>query len=514
MTFAVEHQFFGSNSSISHIINVFLYGLGGFISFITLRRLFQESSSSMKSFLSLAFLSSILFILHPIHTEAVANIKGRDEIMSFLFSMLSLLFALKYIDVKKAKYLWLMVLVFFLGILSKENTITFLAVIPFGLVLFRKKTKKGAVQVGLYLFMTTVLYLIMRYIIMGYLLNDIDSTDIMNNPFFGMQGSEKLATIFYTLLIYLKLNVFPHPLTHDYYPYHIPIMNFGKILVWISIILHLIMAGSSLYLWKKNKKIAFAIGLYLAAMSIVSNLVVPVGTFMNERFAFTASLGACILIVMFLAYIDKKFNLSSKFLMILIGLIALGFGYKTIDRVPAWENALTLNSEAIKVSKNSARANSFMSTALFNTYKNSNNREEKLRLLIEAQPYAKKAIELIPNYSNGNLMRAGIAAEMYKMNRDLDALLAEFKAVIMQRPDVGFVTEYLNYLTDRADTHTLMAFYVDIGKSLINQRINIAWAAYYLKIAYEIDSSNTQVKGLLYQSLTIQGHTLEAAKYK
>lgn len=514
-SFAVEYQFFGLNSSVSHAINILLYGLSAFLAFITLRRLFYTENSSGKNiFLTLAFLASLIFLVHPIHTEAVANIKGRDEIMSFMFSMLSLFYAVKYIDLDRSKYLWIMAGVFFLGILSKENTITFLAITPFALLLFRSGFKSATVKVFGVLLGTTVGYLIMRYLVMGYLLNDYESNDIMNNPFYGMDGSERLATIFYTLIIYLKLCVFPHPLTHDYYPYHIPIMDFSKIWVWVSVIVHLLLAGSVFYFWKKNKKIAFSIGFYLASMSIVSNLVVSVGTFMNERFAFTASLSACILMVMAFKYLNAKFNTNNKLLIGMMLLACIPYIYKTMDRVPAWETALTLNREAIKVSKNSARANSFMSTALFNAYKESQDREEKLQLLHEAQPYALKAVSLIPNYYNGNLMRAGIAAELHKMTGDLDGLLEEFEAVIMERPDVSFVTEYLNYLTNRADLNTMMAFYVDIGQKMYNERRNMDWAVHYLKIAHEIDRSNTQVKGLLYQLLIALGYTEEAAKFR
>ena len=57
----------------------------------------------------------------------------------------------------------------------------------------------------------------------------------MNNPFLKIEGNqwvpfsgaEKMATIFYTLGYYIKLLLVPHPLTHDYYPRHIDIMNWG-----------------------------------------------------------------------------------------------------------------------------------------------------------------------------------------------------------------------------------------------------------------------------------------------
>lgn len=515
ITFAIEHQFFGLNSAVSHHINALLYGLCGFVSFIGLRRLFLEKTYANKVLVSLSFLASILFILHPIHTEAVANIKGRDEILAFLFSMLTLLLALKYFDQKNIKYLLGMAGVFFLGLLSKENTITFLAIVPFGIILFRKKNLKKVGLVTGVLFITVLAYLLLRYQVIGFLFNSTVSNDIMNNPFVGMNGVEKFSTIMYTLLVYLKLNVFPHPLTHDYYPYHIPKMNLEDIMVWLSIGLHIVLIIIAILFWKKRPKITFAIGFYIAAMSIISNLVVSVGTFMNERFAFTASLGTCILIAYLGQVITKKFfHNNKKILTGMLGVVGLLFALKTFSRVPVWENVLTLNTAAVKVSKNSARANSFMATALFEEYKITKDATEQENLLNLAQPYMTKALNIYPSYFNGNLMRAGIAAEKYKLNNDLDALLSEFLEVVKQRPDVNYVTEYLNYLNTRADLETLTQFYRDAGHELIIRTQNVDWAIHYLLMGNEINPSDEEIKSLLVQGYTLVGRLNDAAKFQ
>ena len=514
MTFAIEHQLWGLNSAISHHINVLLYGLSGFFSFITLRRLFGEKTFSKKVFLSLSFLTAVLFVLHPIHTEAVANIKGRDEIMAFIFSILALFYALRSFDHGKLIHLAGMVVCFFLGLLSKENTITFLAIIPFGILLFRPKNSKKVFKIFGMLLFSTIIYLIIRYQVIGYLLNNEPIKDIMNNPFYGMSGLERLSTVFYTLIIYLKLNFFPHPLTHDYYPYHIPIMNLKNAVVWLSVLLHIFIGAGVFYFWKKDKKIAFAFGFYLAAMSIVSNLFVDVGTFMNERFAFTASLATCLLIVYLVKKLVGKYSKNQNITLVSLGIIAILFGMKTIFRVPAWETALTLNTEAIKVSKNSARANSFMATALFEEYKITTDQEKKKTLLEEASPYALKALTIYPSYYNGNLMRAGIAAEKYKLNRNLDELLAEFYEIIKVRPDVDYLTEYLNYLNDRADNDTMTRFYINSGRILINSGVNVTWAVHYLLMGNKLDPQNSEIKSLLVQGYTMIGRPADAAKFR
>ncbi|MCK5169715.1 MAG: hypothetical protein KAQ75_07545, partial [Bacteroidales bacterium] len=91
---------------VSHFLNVLLYALTALILFILLERLFSNYKPD-KWYLSIPFVASLLFLAHPIHTEVVANIKGRDEILSLLGALLAMLFAIKYIDKQKVYFILL-----------------------------------------------------------------------------------------------------------------------------------------------------------------------------------------------------------------------------------------------------------------------------------------------------------------------------------------------------------------------------------------------------------------------
>ena len=76
--FAVEWEISKNNPVLSHWVNVIFYALTGWLLFITLFKLLKEYN------IVVPFIISILFISHPIHTEVVANIKSRDELMGNL----------------------------------------------------------------------------------------------------------------------------------------------------------------------------------------------------------------------------------------------------------------------------------------------------------------------------------------------------------------------------------------------------------------------------------------------
>lgn len=471
VTFAIEYQIFGLNPAVSHFINILLYGLTGVLILRLFSLFFYRPLVGRWIWLvSVPFLASLFFIFHPIHTEAVANIKGRDEIMSLLGSLAALYFSLRYLKFPKISNLAAMSLMMFLAVLSKENAITWLAIIPASLWVFTKASKKDYLKIFLWLTIPVLWYLVIRYQVIGYFLSSgVEITNIMNNPFAGMSGAEKNATVFYTLLMYIKLLIFPHPLTHDYYPYQIPIMNWGNIWVLLSFVLHVALAVYAVIGTYRKKIGAYAVFVYLASLSIVSNLPFTVGTFMNERFIYAASLGFCLLLAyLIIHHLNKKSYIAGLLISIII---LLAYGFKTWERIPAWMNTLSLNEAAITVSKNSARANLFAGTALYNEKAlKTDDSNIKLQIFKEAQIYIHRALEIHPTYGDALHMRGGIASAIYKIDRDLSSLLKEFYETLRYRPLDGFVYEYLAYLNKTVGTNPeLIEFYHRVGYDLFQQ---------------------------------------------
>ncbi|MEL6863793.1 MAG: hypothetical protein AAFP19_05205 [Bacteroidota bacterium] len=506
-TFAIEHQFFGENSSLSHFINIALYGLTGLLIF-RLISLFFPIREEDQWYMTIPFLTALLFILHPVHSEVVANVKGRDEILSLIGALISMYCAFRYLYSDRAYWLLASAIAFFLGLLAKENALTFLAVLPLSMYFFSKATWSKIAWSTLPLLLASLLYLYVRYRIIGYFLsNGTEITDIMNNPFYGLSVGEKFATVFYTLGLYIKLLFFPHPLTHDYYPYHIPIMDWGQVGSIFSLLLNVALGGLGLWGLLKKRVWAFGILFYFITLSIVSNIPFTVGTFMNERFIYIPSLGFCLIMAWLLAkkipeLVGESQNLLSAGLL---GLFVLGFAGKTISRVPDWKNALSLNQAAIKVSKGSARANCFMGTALFEEYRKETDPKLKNELLDQINFYINRSLQINPSYGSAMTMKSGIVAENYKRDQDLDKLLAEFTKLLRLNPNLSFIDEYIVYLTDRADPQKLADFCYENGvyfaRELKSPNLSLKYLQKYgLQVAPN-DRRLNEAVGEIYQRL-------------
>jgi protein O-mannosyl-transferase len=403
ITFAVEYALLGLNPFVGHLINVLLYLFLCVLLFLILKRLLLYNQKA-EWYLSLPFIATILFASHPIHTEVVANIKGRDEIMGLTFVFASILLILKYLESqnsrKKAVLLAGTFVCFFLALMSKENAATFLLVIPVTLYFFQKKPfiKKTISVIPLLLALLVFIYI--RSKALGFLVgNKVEQTELLNNPYVNATASEKYATIFFTLWKYIKLLVFPHPLTHDYYPKQIPIINWSDYRAFLPLLLYIGLILFCVWGFFRKNFFAFGIIIYLACLSIASNLAFNVGTFMNERFVFAASLGFCLILAYYLLIvlpntkIHKSFpKLTQTILIIVIGL----YSVKTFSRNFVWKNDLTLFTTDAKTSVNSAKVNVSAGNALLEEAKTEKNEKIKTALYNKAKMYLLKALKIYP----------------------------------------------------------------------------------------------------------------------
>lgn len=499
--FALEYQLFGENPMAGHILNAIFYGLTIVTLFLLLFQLFSRKESEMTA-IWIALAASAIFAAHPLHTEAVANIKGRDEIIALLASLLALHLSLKSYFEKNNGLLVLAAVIFFLGLLSKENTITFLAIIPITFYFFTK-AKLNDIFIRLLPFVAvTLIFLIIRGQILGWSLGEPPG-ELMNNPFLKIEGGrwvpfssgEKLATIMFTLGKYVQLLFFPHPLTHDYYPYQVGIRTFADPMVLGSLLLYGGLAAVAVLGWKKKSPVAFGIAFYLITLSIVSNIVFPVGTNMSERFMFMPSVGFAIA-VSWLVYQLTKMASINRFLLI-IGLITLLFSIKTFDRNGVWKDNFTLFTTDVQVSKNSAKLRNAAGGALSTEASGEQNVQKKNAMLAEAIGHLNEAIRIHPTYKNAYLIRGNC----HNWLKQYDNAIADYNYALQL--DSGYEDARKN----------LGITYREAGEYFGKEKGDLNKALVYLTKAYEMNPNEYSTVRLMGVAYGMGGDTNKALEY-
>ena len=124
ITFAMEHQFFGESPFVSHLINIILYLISTLVLFHLLFKWFGAAN------FWIPVIAAFLFAVHPIHTEVVASIKNRDEILALLFALISAHALHSYSIHKRWYQLLLAIVLFIIALLSKKSVYPLVVIVP------------------------------------------------------------------------------------------------------------------------------------------------------------------------------------------------------------------------------------------------------------------------------------------------------------------------------------------------------------------------------------------------
>ena len=493
VSFALEYELYGLEPAISHLINVLLYLVTGLILF-RFFSIFMPGNLEGPWYLRLPFVAALLFAVHPLHSEVVANIKGRDEILALLFSLAALWMVLRSVQSGRCGFYVLSGAAFLLALLAKENAITFLVVVPLTLLLFAQVKVRTLVVAMIPLAISMLLYLVLRYRAVGYFVSGggEEFAHLMNNPFLEASIGQKYGTILYTWGLYLKLLFFPHPLTHDYYPYQIPLIGFADPRAIIPLLVYLGMAALAVLGFRKGSIASWAILYYLATFSIVSNLLFPIGTFMNERFMYMPSVGFCLILAWLLTqklpiWLAAKPRFARPLSLGLTAVFMIGFSFKTFARVPDWKDDLSLNRAGVEVSVGSARINCFMGYSLYELAQEEKDDARVQALLDEAEFYVDRSLEIFPTYRDALNVHAGVLSSRYLIDGRIDVLLdGFFKILTNNKPP--HVDEFLTWLnSENRHPKELAEFYRRVGyEYYFQQRKDFAEAAKYLDFGYRV----------------------------
>jgi 4-amino-4-deoxy-L-arabinose transferase-like glycosyltransferase len=120
LTFFLEHRLFGSSPAGYHVMNV-LYHLAAALALVWAGARLLGSRGA-------AWLAGVVFVLHPIHTESVAFVSGRTDLLATLFFLLAFGCHTRWARGRSA---WALpaLLAFALALLSKEPAVALPAVL-------------------------------------------------------------------------------------------------------------------------------------------------------------------------------------------------------------------------------------------------------------------------------------------------------------------------------------------------------------------------------------------------
>lgn len=498
--FSVIYQFFELNPVPYHLLNILLFAAGVLLLF----RFFAKMLGSNR--MVTAFIAALLFAVHPIHTEVVANVKSCDELLCFVLAMGSLHFFVSYMEQDKLLLLLSGLVCFFLSLLAKETSVTFNAIIPFVLLLYANGHRK-VVVVSVSLIAVAGLFLLVRHnILVAHHAYNPDNINIIENALAkkGLPFETKLATAILILGYYLKLLFVPYPLVCDYSVNTIHFTSFGDPVVLLTLIVYLFLVGSMAYRLTRYRKDGVATGIffYLATIVLFSNFFIMIKATLGERFLYFPSIGYCLVIAVLLekwggnSPTFRSFFGRTKVAAVLIPLLLMYSGV-TIARNTDWKDEDTLfGVDAQKVPEN-ARLQFFIGYNMFVAAKKELNPDAGRNLAIRSLDHLSNAARLCPDYF---FIETNLGGAFFYLNMFDSAEVHDKRAIELEPEDVngannlsavsirlGKYRQGIEVCRNslRWDSHNIIA-YVNLGVCYykLNQFDS---SAYYLYKAIETD---------------------------
>ena len=409
ISLALDYHLDGLNPKVYHADNLFLHCLNTVLVFSLSLKFLRLSgkNSGLKGearqegwWLGAAFLTALLFGLHPLHVEAVAWATERNELLFALFYFSSLVMYLDYLsgpDRKTVKY-WACFFLFILALLSKPMAVT----LPLVLLLLDGWPLGRFPLERTRIFWEKTPFLIAA-LLAGWLtvMARAQAKSIM--IFQELPVSARVMNAFHSLVFYFEKMILPLNLAAFY-----PITEKTKAisvenLFWVVLVI--LSLGVCLYGRRKRPYLLAGILYYLITLTPVLGILQVGFHAAADRYTYLPSLGPFLLF----SSVAAAFLSNRRWLFFsLTAGLAVGLSFGTIHQSAIWKNSITLWENVVRVTPGSSVLSY---TKLGNAYQDAGRFDEAINAYdqaiamdpLQSIPYDWKGIAL---YSKGSAEEA------------------------------------------------------------------------------------------------------------
>ena len=427
LTYALDYRLWKFNVIGYHLTNILWHLLAALCLYWLVFILFHN--------LLLSFFTSLLFVVHPIQTEAVTYISGRADPLALTFLLLSFILYLKFCRRQRLLTFILLAGAYLAALLARENSM----ILPLLIILYHYTFRKKINRAGLLFFIIAdIAYIAIRFTLLA---------DLLPHSASATTFGQRLPGFFSAIAQYLKLLILPFPLHMEY---GIKLFHFTDATVIIGIIVTLLLLGYTVTQRSRHQLFFFASCWFFICLMPVSNLY-PINAYMSEHWLYLPAIGFYLLLARFLTGLwqrKKRILPLTVTLLIIIYYSALTIRQNTYWRKPIafYERTLKYAPTSYRLLNNLGAAyknNGQDKTAAYfyrqsieqnpenaNAYRNLGLIQKDDQQFEQAIALYQKAIELNPYYTDAynNLGAA------YKENGQINAAISCFQKAIEMTP--------------------------------------------------------------------------------
>lgn len=331
LTYMIDYSFWRLNPIGYHFTNICLHVFVALSIYWLICLIFANQN--------LAFITGLLFLMHPVHTQTVTYIASRADLLVALFALLSINFYIKQLFSRSPANFVLILFSYILAIFSKEYALVVPAILIMYSFIFKKKI---ILKEFLSILSISFIYVLLRLTILRF---GIPPGEIIVTTLY-----QRLSGFFIAITEYLRLLFLPFDLHMEYVFRPFSFMEPKAILGFAALL------AVSIYVFRKkrtNKLISFSILWFFITLLPYSNIY-PINAYMSEHWLYLASIGFFLILAQVITRIFE-IRKARWVSILLVVFIIVFYASLTIKQNNHWKDGLTFNKQTLRFVKNSPK---------------------------------------------------------------------------------------------------------------------------------------------------------------
>ncbi|MFH1768943.1 MAG: tetratricopeptide repeat protein [Candidatus Omnitrophota bacterium] len=374
LSFALNYHFHGFNVFGYHFVNIAIHIASAILVWYLVKLILRtpalrEDTTSKYSHI-IAFFTALIFVSHPVQTEAVTYIYQRSTALAAFFYIASICLYLKtrllqganVLAARWRRYYCLSWVLAIAGMFTKENVVTLPLMIVLCEYCFFKASGYRDREYSLFYLALLPIIPLLLFLTSPPVFIDLDI--LSDRP---VLGGEYLLTQLRVVITYLRLFFVPLNQNLDYdYPI---IGDFKDPSVLLSFFVLLTIIIIAVRIFPRRRLLSFSIFWFFLCL-IPESTIIPLRDVIFEHRLYLPMVGYSIFIVTGLVYLLKEERF--KFAVAIISCIAVIYSVMTYCRNNVWKDKVSLWNDVVRKSPQKARVYSHRGKAFLDNkeYKN------------------------------------------------------------------------------------------------------------------------------------------------
>jgi tetratricopeptide (TPR) repeat protein len=438
LTYALNHAVGGASPVGYHLVNVLLHALAAAL----------VLALALRARLGLwaATLGALVFAVHPVHVEVVANVAGRKDSLATILVLAAVLAHGRAVR-SGGWHAVLAAVAVGAAPFAKESGLAALgAVVAWDLFLgsedWRANRRRALVLYAVYV-AEVCLYLVARRAAVGSVGIPLAAIPFVENPLAHVSAAERALSAIAVLGRGLLLLAVPARLSPDYSYDAIPVIGSpGDPWFLLSAAALFLIGLAAVRLRRRWPVLGFGAVWYASAIFPASNLLVPVGTVFGERLLYLPSVGFCLVIGALLEILVSGARLRAL-RVAAVGGVLVALCARTVAYERAWSDEVSLFEGAVAAAPGSAKAHELLGAAYME-------RERTAEGAAELEE-AVKRLAGVPGGAAAQRVKLSVAYERAERHADAVAQLEQALREARDFPDALWRLGVLRWMEGRRE---------------------------------------------------------------